>query len=191
MQPASLDGRVAIVVGSASGIGAAGARTLSVRGAAVVLADIAKDGLDRTAQEIAAGGGRVATIVCDVVHEDQVAAAVHLAESAFGRLDITHNNAAAMSLVAQESDVAAADAEHWDATMATNLRGQMFGCKHSIPSMLRTGGGSIVNTSSATTPGSSPGICSAWTAVSTRTSRRTSTCCRSSGRDRRPPSCVL
>jgi NAD(P)-dependent dehydrogenase (short-subunit alcohol dehydrogenase family) len=150
MQPATLEGRVAVLFGSASGIGAATARTLAARGAAVVLADIARDGLDRTAHDIASAGGRVVTTVCDVVHEHQVAAAVQLAESRFGRLDITHNNAAAMSLVGQESDVVAADARHWDATMATNLRGQMFGCKHSIPAMLRSGGGSVINTSSAT-----------------------------------------
>jgi NAD(P)-dependent dehydrogenase (short-subunit alcohol dehydrogenase family) len=146
---AALTDRVAIVFGSATGIGAACARTLAERGAAVILADIAVEAAERTAAQIAASGGQAVVTRCDVTAEADVAAAVALAETRFGRLDIVHNNAAAMQLVAKDRPVADEDAGHWDLTMAVNLRGQMFGCKHAVPAMIRCGGGSIINTSSA------------------------------------------
>jgi NAD(P)-dependent dehydrogenase (short-subunit alcohol dehydrogenase family) len=145
----ALKDRVAIVFGSATGIGAACAKTLAARGAAVVLADVASDAAKRTAAEIEAAGGQVAVTHCDVSAEADVEAAVALAENTFGRLDIVHNNAAAMHLVPTDRPVADEDVDHWDQTMAVNLRGQMLGCKHAVGAMLRSGGGSIINTSSA------------------------------------------
>ena len=149
MAGAALTGRVAIVFGSATGIGAACARTLADRGAAVIVADIAVEAAERTAAQITAVGGEAVATRCDVLAEAEVAAVVALAETRFGQLNIVHNNAAAMHLVPTDRPVAEEDAEHWDLTMAVNLRGQMLGCKHSIPTMIRSGGGSIINTSSA------------------------------------------
>ena len=143
-----LAGRVAIVFGSATGIGAACARTLAARGATVVLADIAPDAAERTAEQITTAGGRAIVSRCDVSVESDVAATVELAEATFGHVDIVHNNAAAMNLVATDRPVADEDVDHWDQIMAVNLRGQMLGCKHAVRAMLRSGGGSIINTSS-------------------------------------------
>jgi NAD(P)-dependent dehydrogenase (short-subunit alcohol dehydrogenase family) len=149
MTGSSLTGRVAIVFGSATGIGAACARTLAARGAAVILADIAVEAAERTAGQIAASGGQALATRCDVTVEADVALAVDLAETRFGQLNIVHNNAAAMHLIPKDRPVAEESAEHWDLTMAVNLRGQMLGCKHAVPAMIRSGGGSIINTSSA------------------------------------------
>ena len=149
MTGAALPDRVAIVFGSATGIGAACARTLADRGATVILADIAVEAARRTAAQIVAAGGQAVATRCDVSAEADVAAAVALAEIEFGRLNIVHNNAAAMHLVPKDRPVADEDVEHWDLTMAINLRGQMLGCKHAVPAMIRSGGGSIINTSSA------------------------------------------
>lgn len=149
MSGAALTGRVAIVFGSATGIGAACARTLADRGATVIVADVAVEAAERTAGQIAAAGGVALATHCDVAAEADVAAAVALAQSRFGQLNIVHNNAAAMHLVPTDRPVAEEDAEHWDLTMAVNLRGQMLGCKHAVRAMLRCGGGSIINTSSA------------------------------------------
>jgi NAD(P)-dependent dehydrogenase (short-subunit alcohol dehydrogenase family) len=149
MTGAALTDRVAIVFGSATGIGAACASTLADRGAAVILADIAAEAAERTAARITASGGRAVATRCDVTDEADVAAAVAFAETRFGRLDIVHNNAAAMHLVPKDRPVAEEDAGHWDLTMAVNLRGQMLGCKHAVRAMIRRGGGSIINTSSA------------------------------------------
>ena len=149
MTSAALKDRVAIVFGSATGIGAACARTLADRGATVILADIAADAAERTAAQIAASGGRARATRCDVSVEADVAGVVALAETEVGRLDIVHNNAAAMHLIPKDRPVADCDVGHWDLTMAINLRGQMLGCKHAVPAMIRSGGGSIINTSSA------------------------------------------
>jgi NAD(P)-dependent dehydrogenase (short-subunit alcohol dehydrogenase family) len=149
MTGAALSDRVAIVFGSATGIGAACTRTLADRGATVILADVAVEAAERTAAQIVASGGQAVATRCDVTAEDDVAAAVALAEQRFGQLNIVHNNAAAMHLVPKDRPVAEEDVEHWDLTMAVNLRGQMLGCKHAVRAMIRSGGGSIINTSSA------------------------------------------
>jgi NAD(P)-dependent dehydrogenase (short-subunit alcohol dehydrogenase family) len=145
----ALTGRVALVFGSATGIGAACARTLAARGAALVVADIAADAAERTADQITRAGGRAIVSRCDVSVESDVAATVELAEATFGRLDIVHNNAAAMNLVPTDRPVADEDVDHWDRTMAVNLRGQMLGCKYAVQALMRTGAGSVINTSSA------------------------------------------
>jgi NAD(P)-dependent dehydrogenase (short-subunit alcohol dehydrogenase family) len=145
----NLDGKVAVVIGSATGIGAGSAKKLAERGAAVVLADIAIETARERAAEIVASGGRAVAVACDVRDEGDVERAIQTAVETFGGLDILHNNAAAMHLVGDDGPVATETAEHWDETFAVNLRGQMFGCKHAIPAMIARGGGSIINTSSA------------------------------------------
>lgn len=145
----NLKGRVAVVIGSATGIGAASARQLALRGGRVVLGDINEEAVARTTAEIVAAGGEAKFIRCDVQDEVKVAATMQFAVQTFGRLDILHNNAAAMNLVADDKDIQQATTTHWDMTMAVNLRGQMLGCKHAIAHMLASGGGSIINTSSA------------------------------------------
>lgn len=75
---------------------------------------------------------------------------VRHAVNSFGRLDLLHNNAAAISTahMARDKLVTDMDVEIWDRTMAVNVRGVMLDCKHAIPEMIRQGGGAIVNTSS-------------------------------------------
>lgn len=144
-----LTGRVALVIGSATGIGAASATALARAGAHVLLGDIAAGAAQERAAELRDTGLAAEAIACDVADEQQVAAAVADAMRRWGRLDILHNNAAAMQLVAQDQLVENADAAHWDETFRINLRGQMLGCKHAIPAMRAGGGGSIINTASA------------------------------------------
>ncbi|MGW1785638.1 SDR family NAD(P)-dependent oxidoreductase [Streptomyces sp. NPDC002143] len=145
-----LASRVAVVVGCAGGIGAATAATLAARGAAVLLADIDEAAVKENAARIVEAGGTAAAAACDVRDEGQVAATMKLAVDTFGRLDILHNNAAAMHLLRDDGDVVSTDIGHWDQTMTVNLRGQLLGSKHAIPHMLAGGRGSIVNTASVT-----------------------------------------
>ncbi|MBX9472386.1 SDR family NAD(P)-dependent oxidoreductase [Microcella sp.] len=146
---ANLEGKIALVMGAATGIGAASAATLARLGASVLLADIAAETVERRAEEIREAGGDALSIGCDVRDEAQVSAAVAAALARWGGLDIMHNNAAAMHLVRDDGSVTRADSRHWDDTFEVNLRGQMFGCKHAIPAMVHRGGGSIINTASA------------------------------------------
>ena len=151
MQRGKLTGKVAIVTGSASGIGRATALALAAEGAAVVIADLSGDGAERVAREITDGGGRAVAQLTDVGDESSIAAMVEAAVKSFGGVDVLHNNAAATEpqLLSGDLELTAIDVAIWDRTLAINLRGPMLGCKHAIPRMLERGGGAIVNTSSA------------------------------------------
>jgi NAD(P)-dependent dehydrogenase (short-subunit alcohol dehydrogenase family) len=120
MTSAALKDRVAIVFGSATGIGAACARTLAARGAIVILADIAVAAARETAAQIVAAGGHAVATRCDVSAEADVAAAVGQAETEFGRLNIVHNNAAAMHLVPTVRPAAALAGELTQTSLARN-----------------------------------------------------------------------
>lgn len=146
----SFEGKVAIVTGSASGVGAATARLLAQRGAAVAIADINDDGAARVAEEICAQGGSAVAVHVDVAEDEQVAAMVARTVEAFGRVDVLHNNAADLSdaTLGADTDVLGVPLDVWDRTMAISLRGPMLGCRHALPFMLAQGSGSIVNTTS-------------------------------------------
>jgi len=141
--------RVAVVTGAASGIGRATALRLASEGAAVAVADLDGDGAGRVAAEIEAAGGRAHAREVDVAEPAAVRALVDETVAAFGRLDVLHNNAAAIALNGRDQDVVSMELETWDRVFAVNLRGAMLGCRFAIPAMLDSGGGAIVNTASA------------------------------------------
>lgn len=147
---ASLQDKVALVTGAGSGIGKATALLFAERGAKVLVTDINGDTARATADEINKAGGRSKAQVCDIASEASWREAIAAAESAFGGLDILHNNAALQdpAVLAQDADITTTDPDIWDRVMQVNLRGTMLGCKHAIPAILRRGGGAIVNTSS-------------------------------------------
>ncbi len=136
-----LHGKVAIVTGAASGIGAATARLMVAEGASVVLADINTVAVQRVAESI----GAVAQPT-DVTDETAVAALVDVAVSRFGRLDVLHNNAVVAS--PDDTDTVGTPNEVWQATFEIVVMAAVYGCRYAIPAMIETGGGSIVNTSS-------------------------------------------
>lgn len=140
----ALDGKVAVVTGAASGIGAATVRGLAHAGAAVVCTDINVEQGQAVAADIAAGGGRAVFHAVDVTQLDQLEAAVALAVERFGGLDIMHNNAAASG----GAYVADLDPETWRHSLDIMLNGVFYGIKAAIPAMLRRGGGSIISTAS-------------------------------------------
>ncbi len=147
-----LDGRVAIVTGAASGIGAATASAMAEAGAQVVIADINLSGAEEVAKEIEAAGGIAAAVWVDTSLEDSARDMVRFAVDQFGGIDILHNNAAALGVdvIGRDADITEMDVDVWERTMAVNVRGVMLGCKHTVPSMLARGGGVIINTASAT-----------------------------------------
>lgn len=137
-----LQDKVCIITGAGSGMGKAMAHIFAAEGAKLVLADISGKQNDVAA---AVGGGAVA-VHCDVSDEDQVQRMILAAEENFGRLDVLCNNAGfggGMAPLHQQS------LELWDKVHATNIRGVFLGMKHGITSMLKTGGGAIINTGSA------------------------------------------
>ena len=140
-----LDGKVALITGTASGIGRATALRFAEEGARVVAVDIS-DANDETVGLVREGGGEATAVHADVSRDADMARAVETAESTYGRLDIAFNNAGIM--LADDADAVATSDETIDKTLAVNLKGVLYGCKHQIPAMRRAGGGSIINTAS-------------------------------------------
>jgi NAD(P)-dependent dehydrogenase (short-subunit alcohol dehydrogenase family) len=136
-----LAGKVAIVSGAASGIGAATARLFAGEGARVVIADVLEHE-GRQATEAIGPAARFERL--DVTDEDSWAAVVAATIRHFGKLDVLVNNAGISG--SAEQDFYSTDA--WHRIMAVNANGVFFGIKHAVPAMKAAGGGSIVNLSS-------------------------------------------
>ena len=130
-----LDGRVCVITGSASGIGATSARLFAAEGAKVVGID-----LDR---ERAVG---TLTIAADVADEEQVRAALAEARERFGRIDVLMNNAGINPT--DDGSVLETSLESWQRVQDVNLRSVFLCCKHGIPHLLEAGGGSVINVAS-------------------------------------------
>ncbi|MEZ5567756.1 MAG: glucose 1-dehydrogenase [Halioglobus sp.] len=136
-----VEGKVAIVTGAASGMGKADAILLAAEGARVVLADMNEaDG-----QAVAAAIGDNALFLrLNVTDEDNWREVVAKTVETFGRLDILVNNAGMISM----GNVVDTSLEDYRRVNAVNSEGVFLGCKHAIPAMAQSGGGSIVNMSS-------------------------------------------
>jgi NAD(P)-dependent dehydrogenase (short-subunit alcohol dehydrogenase family) len=137
-----LDGKVAVITGGCSGIGLGTVELFAARGAKVVAADVQTEKGEMLEKRFP---GQVRFAPCDVTHESQIAAAMALAQEAFGGLDILFNNAGHGGA---PNGVADMTAEGWDATFALLLRAPVLGMKHALPLMLERGGGSVINTAS-------------------------------------------
>ncbi|HEY8548233.1 MAG TPA: SDR family oxidoreductase [Acidimicrobiales bacterium] len=154
-------GRVAIVTGGGGGVGRAVALRLAGDGACVTVTDIDAEAAQRSAAAVRDAGGDALAVAADVADEDQVAAVVAATVDRYGRLDVLHNNAAALGDThRRDRDLLDLGVDVWDTAMAVNARGVMLGCKHAVPAMLASpplgaggppggvAGGVIVNTSS-------------------------------------------
>ncbi|MEV4163035.1 SDR family NAD(P)-dependent oxidoreductase [Nonomuraea dietziae] len=140
----TLEGKIAIVTGGASGIGRATALTFAREGARVVVADIDGPGAEATVEQIAAVAGDKAAVAvrADVSDSDDCRRIVQTALDTFGALHVLFNNAG----IIRRTTALDLDVEEWDRVMAVNVRSVFLMCKHAIPAM--TEGGSIVNTGS-------------------------------------------
>jgi len=136
-------GKVAVITGGASGIGAATARRLHDEGASVLIADLNDPLGDTLVQEL--GDGRALYRHVDVSSWEDVQGMVDRAVTAFGRLDILFNNAG-IGCLAATPDLAV---EEWRRVIDIDLSGVFYGCRAAIPVMKAQGGGSIINTASA------------------------------------------
>lgn len=142
----SLNGKVVIVTGAASGIGRAAALLLASLGVRVVLADIDEKLAARARDEIISAGGIAQSVRVDVSDEDDVKAMVALALSSFGRLDGAFNNA---GIEQSNRPLHEIDTAQWNRLLSINLTGVFLCMKHQIPALIAGGGGSIVNTASS------------------------------------------
>ncbi len=140
-----LDGKVALITGGGTGIGAACARVFAQEGAAVVITGRRKDTLEQVVQEIEKARGRGRAVAGSVTDEAHAQAAVAQATRTFGKLDVLINNAGAGAFgkLLHETDEAT-----WNEMLAINLTGAYRMIKAAVPEMIKAGSGSIVNVSS-------------------------------------------
>ena len=139
-----LDGKVAIISGAASGMGAATARRFAKEGAKVVVADMLEDDGRKVAADIVTANGAAVFMTLDVTNEADWQRVVDDTVARYGKLDILVNNAGISGSAV--SDLL--DTEAWDRLLAVNGRGVFLGTKYAILAMKKSGGGSIVNLSS-------------------------------------------
>jgi NAD(P)-dependent dehydrogenase (short-subunit alcohol dehydrogenase family) len=143
----SLDGKVVIITGAASGMGRSAALLCAARGAAVVAADLNVDGVKAVAAEIESSGGAALAQAADLTSEDDVARLVEAAVERFGTVHALHNNAYAVHPGAAKPLVDTS-LEAWDWTIRTCLTSQFLCARAVLPHMLSNGTGSIINVSS-------------------------------------------
>lgn len=144
----SLQDRVAVITGGASGIGAATVEQFLEAGASVVIGDMNAEAGERFVAEVTQRGyqDQVRFQTVDVAEEAQVIQLMAAAESQFGGLDVVFNNAGIGGAIGPITEL---DVAHWDQTFAVMARGVFLGIKHGARAMQRTGrGGSIINTAS-------------------------------------------
>jgi NAD(P)-dependent dehydrogenase (short-subunit alcohol dehydrogenase family) len=129
-----LDGKVCVITGAASGIGAESARLFGAEGAKVVGVDLSEESVGDLA------------LVADVTDEDQVRDMYARAREAFGHIDVLFNNAGINPN--DDQSVLDTDLDAWQRVQDVNVRSVFLCCKHGIPHLLENGGGSVINTAS-------------------------------------------
>jgi meso-butanediol dehydrogenase/(S,S)-butanediol dehydrogenase/diacetyl reductase len=152
--PQRFEGKVALVTGAASGIGAATARRLHAEGARLVLGDLQEEPLAALAKELDAGGRSLLTRRLDVADRAQVESFVDAGAERFGRLDVIFNNAG-IGAFGRTPDL---DPELWKRVIEVDLHAVFYGCRAAIPHLRRAGGGAIVNTASISGTGGDYGL---------------------------------
>ncbi len=141
-----LDGKVALITGAASGIGAEAAALFAAEGARVALVDLDAAGVAAVAERLTSKGHEALAVEADVSDAGDVESMIEHAETTFGGLHVLFNNAGIMH--ADDGDEQQTSESVWDLTMNVNLKGVWLGCRFGIPALRRSGGGSIINTAS-------------------------------------------
>lgn len=142
-----MDGKVALVTGAGTGIGAAASRLFAAEGAQVVVAELDAAAGRRTAEAVTAAGGDAISVPTDVTDEAAVRAAVAEATDRYGRLDVLYNCAGGS--IPEDTTVTEVDlGPVWEHTINLDLMGTVLCCRHAIPAIVASGGGAVVNMSS-------------------------------------------
>jgi NAD(P)-dependent dehydrogenase (short-subunit alcohol dehydrogenase family) len=137
-------GKVGLITGGGSGIGRAASRLFAERGGTVLVADIAEEAAEVTAEAIQQRGGKAQAVRCDVTQWDQVEAAVRQPRVDFGRLDVVIHCAGIMRAQSIEETTLA----DWNATLQVNLTGAFLVTKAAMKALREQGGGAIVHIAS-------------------------------------------
>ena len=135
-----------LITGSASGIGRAAARLFAAEGARLTLCDRDQLQNESLADEITKNGGQAQAIQTDVGEPDDMENAIDIAVSMHGGLDVLYNNAGGATK--QDGAVTEIELDEFWRTIRVDLFGTVLGCRFAIPHLVKSGGGSIINTTS-------------------------------------------
>jgi NAD(P)-dependent dehydrogenase (short-subunit alcohol dehydrogenase family) len=141
-----LDGKVAFITGSGSGIGRAGAIRFSREGAKVVVADISHEGGERTVAMARDLGGDATFVHTDVTAPESVERAIAATVATYGKLNILYNDAGGST--AQDGPVTKVSLDEFWRTIKVDLYGTFLCCKYGIPELIKAGGGAVITTTS-------------------------------------------
>ncbi|MEG3616390.1 MULTISPECIES: SDR family NAD(P)-dependent oxidoreductase [Isoptericola] len=129
----TFDGKVALVTGGGSGLGAAISKQLAARGARIVNTDINLEAAQRVVDEITADGGEATAVQQDTANADDAAKVVQAAQEAYGGLHYAVNNA---GIGGNQAPAGELDVEDWNRVIDINLNGVLYGMRAQIPAML-------------------------------------------------------
>jgi NAD(P)-dependent dehydrogenase (short-subunit alcohol dehydrogenase family) len=143
-----LEGKVVVVAGGATGIGAEAAKRLASEGARIVVGDINADAAEATAAGIRRAGGKATVVGFDIAQDDSCRALMERAVELYGAVDGLFNVAADLSpgTLGRDTDLLSVPLEVWRRTLDVNLTGYMQTARHAVPHLLARRGGAIVNT---------------------------------------------
>ena len=158
-----LENKIALITGAGRGIGLAGALAFVREGAKVVIAEIDKELGTKAEAALREVGGEAAFVRTDCADSAGVQALMARTEELYGGLHVLYNNASVF-LSKADGPVTALAEETWEKILSINLRSVFLCCKYGIPLMIRSGGGSIINTGSSASVMGVPG-CDAYTAA--------------------------
>ena len=144
-----LEGKVAIITGGGKGQGQAAAVLFAREGASIIVADWAEDAGRDTVTQIKQDGGKAEFVKVDVSSSKDVQEMIKFAVKTYGRIDVLYNNAGVSARPLGDSGkIIDVPEEAWDKAINVNLKSIFLCCKYAIPEMIKSGGGSIINTSS-------------------------------------------
>jgi NAD(P)-dependent dehydrogenase (short-subunit alcohol dehydrogenase family) len=146
MTPGRLNGKVVLITGAGSGMGAEATVTFAREGAKVIACDMNLEAVQRVVQTAEAAGGKAVAVAMNVAKEADVKAGIAQGVKAFGKLDVIYNNAGIFPN--DDNSVVNTEEKVWDTVLAVNVKGVYLVCKHGIPELLANGGGSIINVAS-------------------------------------------
>ncbi len=146
MSSGRLAGKVVLITGAGSGMGAEATVRFAGEGAKVVACDMNLEAAQRAVQSAEAAGGKAVAVAMNVAKESEVKAGVAVAVKTYGKIDVLYNNAGIFP--SDDNSVTNTEEKVWDAVLAVNVKGVYLVCKHGIPELLANGGGSIINVAS-------------------------------------------
>ncbi|MBZ9653651.1 SDR family oxidoreductase [Phyllobacterium lublinensis] len=140
----NIEGKVVLITGGGTGLGAETAQMLASKGAKIAIAARRRGKLDEVASSISSSGGKAKGYELDVANKDQFKSVVEAVAFDFGKLDVLINNAGLMPI----RPMVEVNTDEWDAMIDVNLRGTLYGIAAVLPMFIKQESGHIINISS-------------------------------------------